>query len=1034
VTTFRRVAAVLLCLAPAALQAQRPTRPRVPPTPPVPPARTQTPTDTAGRGGVRDTTRAGAAAQPGDSAAADTTRRELVKWAEPDSVMGTLMEREGYTTTRYQGDVVTFDARNSNLVLQGGPAAVAREQTVLVGDTVIYNDSTQVVRALGDTVILRDPSRGEDDLTSYGHIVYSIGQRRGQVSNVRTAVVSGEKWFVGGREAAFRTDTGSQSNAAFYARGGAVTSCNDSVPHYHFESQELKLVRNRILVSRPAVLYIYDVPVMWLPFVFQDLREGRRSGILTPRFGIAELLRNSPTYRRTFDNLGYYFAISDYMDASVSLDWLSGARPRDENDNPGFVRYNGEWNYRWLDRFLQGRMAASYLKQRDDNSNFAVSWGHSQEFSQRTRLTTDVNYVTSTRIQRQTSYNPYQVLATIQSRANFQSQLGPATFSIGGSQKQYPGREQMDREFPNLSISTRPVTIGDWFTWTPTLSANNSVSLNNDQTGSSGLNRYFINATGGGLDSSRIRQDIRRTSLNFTTPIRFFGFTWQNSFNVSDNEDNFPSPRVVEELRPRPDGGVDTVQTSRVFARTYLTSIDWQTGINLPSLFQGTWNLTPSVQIVNTAPGAFWVRSERTGERYVTQSKRLQYGVSMSPTFFGLFPGFGPVSRFRHSVNPSITYNYAPEGKVSDEYLAATGRLRQGYLGSLAQNSVSLSLQQNVEAKLRSEADTSPEGGKKVKVLSISADPLTYDFVRIAELRRRSEARGGDPSAITPWAGLTNSRFSYRLSSDLVPGFSFQSGYSLFLGDPQNSDTAEFKPYRESISASFSVNRRSGIFAALSRVFGRAVPLDTREAAEVAASDSTTEPLSQRIAGSPVAGTRGRAGEFEVPTGQGFQASFTLTSSRQRPVRGGVQVNVAERCEVLRDVNPVNYQQCLADPSQFADVIGLPGTDSDLFNQTTAGGPIYRSPPITTLQSQTSFNITPKWAAQWATTYDLRNNEFASHIVSLQRDLHDWRAIFSFTQSPNGAFAFTFFISLKAQPELKFNYDRQSYGRQQGTQ
>jgi len=49
--------------------------------------------------------------------------------------------------------------------------------------------------------------------------------------------------------------------------------------------------------------------------------------------------------------------------------------------------------------------------------------------------------------------------------------------------------------------------------------------------------------------------------------------------------------------------------------------------------------------------------------------------------------------------------------------------------------------------------------------------------------------------------------------------------------------------------------------------------------------------------------------------------------------------------------------------------------------------------------------------------------------VTLQRELHDWRAVFSFTQAPSGAFAFTFFIALNAQPDLKFNYDRRSYGR-----
>ena len=71
-----------------------------------------------------------------------------------------------------------------------------------------------------------------------------------------------------------------------------------------------------------------------------------------------------------------------------------------------------------------------------------------------------------------------------------------------------------------------------------------------------------------------------------------------------------------------------------------------------------------------------------------------------------------------------------------------------------------------------------------------------------------------------------------------------------------------------------------------------------------------------------------------------------------------------------------------------------------------------------------SFNLTPHWAAHWTTTYDVEHHEFASHIVQLQRELHDWRAIFGFTQSPNGNFAFTFTIALKAEPDIKFDYNR----------
>ena len=73
---------------------------------------------------------------------------------------------------------------------------------------------------------------------------------------------------------------------------------------------------------------------------------------------------------------------------------------------------------------------------------------------------------------------------------------------------------------------------------------------------------------------------------------------------------------------------------------------------------------------------------------------------------------------------------------------------------------------------------------------------------------------------------------------------------------------------------------------------------------------------------------------------------------------------------------------------------------------------------------QFAFGITPNWSASWNTSYDFVRHEFAEHMVTLQRDLHDWRAVFSFTRSPNGNFAFSFFVALKAEPDLKFDYNK----------
>ncbi|MEA3246404.1 MAG: hypothetical protein U9Q74_09640, partial [Gemmatimonadota bacterium] len=101
-------------------------------------------------------------------------------------------------------------------------------------------------------------------------------------------------------------------------------------------------------------------------------------------------------------------------------------------------------------------------------------------------------------------------------------------------------------------------------------------------------------------------------------------------------------------------------------------------------------------------------------------------------------------------------------------------------------------------------------------------------------------------------------------------------------------------------------------------------------------------------------------------------------------------------------------------------------------NQTTAGGTFFRVPPQMNVQGRTSFNLTPKWSASWSTNYDFERSQFGMQSVTLQRELHDWRAVFGFTQAPNGNFSFTFFIALKAEPDLKFDYNRSSYGSQTG--
>jgi hypothetical protein len=908
-----------------------------------------------------------------------------------------LLNRKGYEVTRYQGMKVVFNAKTRTLYLEGGPAGVGRNGTILVGDTITYNDSTKVVLALGDTLILRDPSRGSSDVIALHQMRYNVESQRGSVMDISTALESGETWYVRGSRAGFVRDPTGGPATRFYARNASITSCDDSVPDYHFQAKEVKLIGKNLMVARPAVLYIGDVPVFWLPFIFQDMRTGRRSGLLTPRFGVNEIFRNSPSYRRHVDNFGYYFALSNYTDAQVSLDWRSGAGASE--GDPGWLRLNGEWRYRWMDRFLTGRFGVSQMWQRDGRRNTALSWAHQQDFSQNTHLTTDLNYVTSTSLQRQNSFDPRQVLATIRSSASYQQKFGPFSMSVGGSHLQYPGRSEVTQDFPNFTISSPTLSLGNRFDWTPSLSISNHEQLKVDRNGEFAF-RYTNVA--GVLDSTRLKSDSRSSSLNLSTPFKIFGFAIPLSLRMSDQENNNPVRiKVVDQNDP-------TQRIDRIFARTFSTEIDWSTGFSLPQFFPTTLKLSPSIGISNVDGHAYWIRTEQTGGRYVHQSKRLNYGAGMNPTIFGLFPGIGPVSRFRHTITTNVSYSYAPASSVSREFLAALNIDPISYLGNLAQNQLTLQIGQVLEAKLKSKDTTGTAEPRKIKLVGVNFTPLSYDFER-----KRKTGQG-----------FTTENLGMDFNSDLLPGFSASVQYSLFQG-AVSSDTSKFKPFRTNISASWSINGNSGIFGAITRMLGRAVPTTNAQVERL--QQGSTDALEQRVASTPVAGVSPRNQLYNVPSFQTWQASFTFSSTRQRPPVGNATVVIVDprdRCAPLATGNPLIYDQCIL--TQSTTPVG-----ADPIGSLTSGGPFIRIPPSETLTSNMGFHITPKWASTWSTTYNFQERQFASHQVSLQRELHDWRAIFAFTRSQNGNFAFNFHIALNAQPDLKFDYDRQSY-RQSG--
>jgi hypothetical protein len=309
-----------------------------------------------------------------------------------------------------------------------------------------------------------------------------------------------------------------------------------------------------------------------------------------------------------------------------------------------------------------------------------------------------------------------------------------------------------------------------------------------------------------------------------------------------------------------------------------------------------------------------------------------------------------------------------------------------------------------LEAKLKSTDTSGTAEPKKIKILSMNFSPLAYDFERARQTHR---------------SGFATDAIGSDVSTDLIPGFHGGIRYSLYQGDIL-SDSARFKPFRESIDAGVTINSQSGIFGAISRVFGRAVPQQNPQIERVG--QSSDDALANRVASTPVAGITARNRQYNIPETQGWSATLTYSSSRQRPPTGNATVidnDPKVKCAQYL-VNPIVYEQCIQLESANANG-GVPLASA------TPGGAFFRTPGRDNLQSSMTFHLTPKWGGSWNTNYDFQAKKFGSHMVTLQRELHDWKAIFSFTQAPNGNFAFTFFIALTAEPDLKFNYDKQTY-------
>ncbi len=820
---------LLLCLVPATGQAQLPF-----PQGPIRPGQPGLP----GLVGRDTLPRAGAAGRRLDSASArrlGLPSAPRMAFLPADSIMAQLLELEGYEVTRYRADSATVEA-GSKLVHLRGNAMTDRSGAVVEAASIRYLEGECGVEATGE------PHMFQNGQVLIGESArFDTCKERGVIRDALTQLSEGGgNWFVRGNLAI------DQNQGRLYGGNAELTSCDLPIPHYHFSAREMKWVSKSVMVARPAILYIRDVPVAWIPFIFQDTKAGRHSGILIPQFGFNDIVRPTKGYNRQVTNIGYYWAPNDYFDAQLQLDWY----------NNRYLRWGITTQYRVLNRFLSGNLAYSVQKQSGGGTGKQISWSHNQNFNVSTSVSVNANYATNTSIISRNSIDPRQTTQQITSGARFTKRFawGNVDLGLSGHQNINDGSARLSA--PTLTISPKPLDIGRSITWSPGLSFTNE---NNFKTPNGFL---FVPGAPGQLDSIKLLGHTRRSSMALQTPLRIGSFNWSNSIAIEDNDSTgrySTTVRIANLDTPEPN---DSITVSRLRNGGFATSVDWLTGINLPILFGSTWKLSPNVSVANSGPGPFAVRNALTGGNFVYQGKRLSFGASVSPTFFAFFGGIGGISRIRHSISPSISWTYSPPGTIPADYARAVGRpdIRK----TIASQSIQLSLNQNFEAKGRpAPDDTAGTTARKFRLLSVSTSPIAFDIEQSKEPGR---------------TGWTTSNLQNTLASDLLPNFSLSLSHDLWEG-PVGFKSSKFKPFLASVNAGFQITGRT--FQSIGSVLGlvKRPPEETPDRRQPPAGFGGVAlpgDLRRNVGLDPA--------QLYSRGGRPFQTNVTVNISRTRPV------------------------------------------------------------------------------------------------------------------------------------------------------
>ncbi|MDR1878060.1 MAG: hypothetical protein LBQ64_00675 [Bacteroidales bacterium] len=579
----------------------------------------------------------------------------------------------------YAEDSLTFDITNS-IALLYHEVDLNYEDVNLKADHVEISFSANELFAKGsvDTaeVLQGTPVFKQGSYEVKSHeLHYNFDSKKGLLRNVITQ--EGESYLHG--EIVKKNDDNTS-----YIRHGKYTTCNLESPHFEIGFGKAKVIPSDKIITGPFWIRIASIPLIPFPFGFFPNSDKHTNGLIMPMYGIKA---DKGPY---LEGIGYYFALKDKIDFAVTATlYMRGSFGAGLRSN--YIKrykYNGNYdiNYSFTPT------GEKHTKQYAVTHDMKIYWQHQQDRKAHpvNSFSANIDFKTGSYSKNNVEENlSSQIQSKAMSVVNFSTAFG-SKFSLGVN-----AELSQDLVLGNLDMKLPQINFG--------------------------VSQFYPFRRKQVVGKMRWYENI---SMQYTMNV-------QNIVNTYDSILFKDFARAFDNYLLGVSHSIPIKSTIKLFKH-----ISWTNSVSLTE----TWQIKGVRQSWGTYDSLTGSHIRRDTITKFFAGHDLSLSSGLSTTLYGMYTlKKGRVSAFRHTLTPSVYFDYRPaiNNSLYDVYydVQQNKDIQYSYVSGFvygapsnrASGRINFSVSNKLEMKVRSRKEEDESSYKKVMLLENLSISTSYD-------------------------------------------------------------------------------------------------------------------------------------------------------------------------------------------------------------------------------------------------------------------------------------------------------------------